>query len=620
MDEILKKINFKIDKEDTLENSAKYKVTIKIPLSIGWIEKISFNTERKDEQKTFELKHIKNDQEFIYFEKNIELPTSALYYYYFKININGQTIYLKNNTDNIFNISKDEMWKMSVNFEVPNWAKGKIMYHIFVDRFNKSSSNILTPMPNRSIHTSWDEDIVIVPDNQGRWNTDFYGGDLKGIEEKLDYLYSLGVTIIYLSPIVLSQSNHRYDTADYEMVDPYAGSNQDLKELCIAAHKKGMKIILDGVFNHTGNDSKYFNEYNNFPNLGAFQGEKSIYYPFYRKHIYNNQTYFDYWWGMKNLPVCDGNNESWQKYIYGEGGIIDLWFSLGIDGLRLDVADELSDEFISGIREAVKRNKKDGFILGEVWKNPMRMNRGYIESGKCLDTVMNYQLVNALIRYYKYSDCHTLKEVIKEITTEYPQDTINSLMNFTSTHDITRAINIFGTNNFDYYGEWSWNLINNDRNWEKNYKMTKEEYDLGKKIYSSYIYTLAFLPGNLSIFYGDEIGMQGMGNLANRRPFTWNKIDQELLDLFKKIAIIRQKEKFLETANLELLDVNNEYLSFKRISDLEEILVYMNRTGNKTDIILPRNYLNENISYELNSSAKNTLAPHGGIVLKKIKK
>ena len=587
-------------------------------MSIGWIERMKFITETSDKRVAHQMKHVKNENDFVWFETEIELPTRALYHYYFSFEANQNFIYYKKkNRDKIKSVSKDDMWKMSVNFDVPSWAKGKVMYHIFVDRFNRGNEYPLEPMPNRIIHKSWDEDIIITKDENGRWNTDFYGGDLKGIIKKLDYLESLGVSIIYLSPIFWSQSNHRYDISDFEKVDPYAGCNDDLKELCDKAHSKGMKIILDGVFNHTGNDSKYFNEYNSFDEVGAFQSEKSKYYPFYRKYIRDGKTCFDYWWGMKNLPVCDGNSTAWQNYIYGEGGIIDLWFSLGIDGLRLDVADELTDEFIEGIRRAVKRNKKDGFILGEVWKNPMHMNRSYIESGKGMDSVMNYQLVDALIRYYKYADRDTLKRVIKEIITEYPSDTVSSLMNFTSTHDITRAINIFGADEFQRSGEWAWNLNNEDRNWQKNYTLTKEQYELGKKIYLSYVYALTFLPGNLSIFYGDEIGMQGMGNLANRRPFSWNNIDNELLEFFRVIGSIRKKESFLADAELELIDVNDAYFVFKRVCNDEEALVYVSRVNYEVGVVLPNDYKDESVLYSISNSNKEKLGLYGGLVLKK---
>lgn len=597
-----------------------FEITINVPEKLGWIERMKFITETSNERNAYQMHHVENKNGFVCFKTNIYLETKALYHYYFSFEANHEFIYYKReNQKNTNSISKDEMWKMSVDFSVPDWAKGKIMYHIFVDRFYRGNENDLKPLPNRVIR-KWNEDIMIGPNENGLWNTDFYGGDLIGIKKKLPYLKSLGVSILYLSPIVLSQSNHRYDTADYEIVDDYAGVNDDLKDLCDSAHQMGMKVILDAVFNHTGNDSKYFNEYHHFNNVGAFESMDSPYFPFYRKYITDDKVYFDYWWGMKNLPVCDGNSEKWQDYIYGVGGVIDKWFSYGIDGLRLDVADELTDSFIEGIRKAVKRNKPDGFILGEVWKNPMRMNRGYIESGKGMDSVMNYSLVNALIRYFKYGDCYTLKCVIHEILMEYPNDTIYSLMNFTSTHDITRAINIFGTNEFQINGEWSWNLNSDNRDYQKNYQMSMEQYEFGKKVYQAYLYTLTFFPGILSIFYGDEIGMQGLGNLANRRPFTWDKIDNEILNLFKKLGEIRNKETFLYDAKIKIHDINENYFSFLRYNNEKEILFYVNRTSYKQKIILPEEFKDEQVIYESNNSNKQCLNPYGSIVLKKIKK
>ena len=621
MKELLKDIKFNITKISSTKEDATYKVNIQVPMNLGWIERMKFVVESDEKRITYLMEHIKNEDEYSLFTTEIILPTKALYHYYFSFEANNNFIYYKkNNVEDINSISKEDMWKMSVNFEVPKWAQGKIMYHIFVDRFNKGREEPLEEMPNRTIHKSWNEELVIGPDKNGIWNADFYGGDLKGIEDKLDYIKSLGASIIYLSPIVWSQSNHRYDTSDYEKVDPYAGTNKDLKDLCDKAHSLGMKVILDAVFNHTGNDSKYFNEYNNFNELGAYQSSKSKYFPFYRKYINNNQIFFDYWWGMKNLPVCDGNSKEWQDYIYGEGGIIDLWFALGIDGLRLDVADELSDEFIEGIRKAVKRNKEDGFILGEVWKNPMRMGRGYISSGNGMDSVMDYVLIDALIRYFKYEDIDKLKEILRQLKAEYPEETLNSLMNFTSTHDITRAINIFGTKELQYTGEWAWNLNNNDLEWQKNYQMTKEEYERGKEVYKTYLYTLTFLPGNLSIFYGDEVGLQGMGNLSNRKPFPWDNIDEDLLNYFKQIGKIRNKEHFLENADFKIIDINSKYFMFEREQDNDKALITVNRSSNPTNIYIPDEYNNSEMFYPLNYSTREELNPHGGIVLKKIKK
>ncbi len=620
MEELLKKIMFDIKEINSYETGARFKVTIKVPMELGFIERMKFITETTYERNAHQLHHKNNEDGYVCFEEYVDLPTKALYNYYFSFEANHNFIYYKkSNIANYKSVSKEDMWKLSVNFKVPEWAQGKIMYHIFVDRFNRGSKEKLTAMPNRVIHKSWDEDIVVGPNENGLWCTDFYGGDLKGIIDKLDYIKRLGASIIYLSPVVSSQSNHRYDAADYEKVDPYAGSNEDLKNLCDKAHSMGIKIVLDAVFNHTGNDSKYFNEFGNYKELGAYQSDKSIYYPFYRKHYYNGKAYFDYWWGMENLPVCNGYSKEWQEYIYGNGGIIDQWFKLGIDGLRLDVADELTDEFIEGIRCAVKRNKPDGFIIGEVWKNPMRMGRGYLESGKGMDSVMNYQLVNALIRYYKYGDNNFLSHILNEILREYPEETINSLMNFTSTHDISRIINTLGTNEFKYNGEWAWDEKNGDRNYQKNYRMSREEYELGKKMYKSYLYALTFLPGILSIFYGDEAGMQGLGNLANRRPFNWQYGDYDILSTMCKLGYIRNDEKFLGKASLEILDINDQTMSFVRKLDNEEAYVSLSRINDKVSTNIPREYRDLEIKYNLNKSNKEELSEFGGIVLKKVR-
>ena len=398
---------------ENIDNGKKYKVLLELPMDIGWIDYMNFIVEKGKEKLCFPMKHIKNENNKIYFETKVDLETRAIYNYYFEFKVNNNVKYIDKDNKIVNQITRENKNKMSVNFDVPDWAKGKIMYHIFIDRFNRGSKEKLKEMPRRTIYNSFDDEMIIGPNKDGIWNADFYGGDLLGIVEKLDYIKSLGVSIIYLSPVVHSQSNHRYDAADYENVDPYAGCNEDLKKLCEEAHKKDMKIVLDAVFNHTGNDSKYFNEYGTFETIGAYQSMYSTYAPFYRKHYDNGQIKYDYWWGMTNLPVCNGYSKEWQDYILGIDGVIDKWFNLGIDSLRLDVADELTDEFIEKIREAVKRNKEDGFILGEVWKNPMRMNRGYIESGKGMDSVMNYLFVDSLIRYFKYEDITKLDYIIK---------------------------------------------------------------------------------------------------------------------------------------------------------------------------------------------------------------
>lgn len=618
MNEILEKIKVEMNPTEINEEGNIYQIKIQIPTELGWIDDVKFVLDFDYPKEEFNMNFIKEENGLALFQSNVYLKTRAIYHYYFTSKINGNQIYLKNkNKENLNNISIDETFKTSVNFDIPNWAKGGIMYHIFLDRFNRGSKNLMEEKPRRKIHKSWDEEMPVGPDENGIWNNDFYGGDLLGIIEKLEYLKELGVDIIYISPIVESQSNHRYDAADYEKVDPYAGNNEDLKKLCDKAHELDIKIILDAVFNHTGNDSKYFNEYGSYPELGAYQSKESPYSKFYRKHEENGQIKYDYWWGMKNLPECDGSSKEWIDYITGKNGIIDKWFDLGIDGLRLDVADELTDNFITQIRKAVKRNKPDGFIIGEVWKNPMRMNRDYIYSGKEMDSVMNYLLIDALLRYFKYGDVNKLNYILNDILNEYPDDTIKSLMNFTSTHDITRAINLFATDEFQKDGEWAWNLNNNDIYWCNNYILDKNQYEKGKEIYKSYIFTLNFLPGILSIFYGDEIGMQGMGNLSNRKPYPKINHDIELLNFFKEIGKIRKKEAFLKTAETEIKDINENCFVYERYNNDEKMLIAISRIGEECEFSLPNEYKTPSKIYTLNKSKPGYLKPHGAIAIKK---
>lgn len=619
MHENLKGILFQITPIEVFEEGEIFSVIIQIPMNFGWMERVKFSVLNNGE---YQMEHKKNENRLAFFETTVKLKTKAIYHYYFSFEANGVFMcYKKVNITGNNAVISEECWKMSVNFEVAQWAKGKIMYHIFIDRYCRSIDKVPSIMPKRKVYSNWNDEMIVGPDKDGNWNIDFFCGDLKGIEKSLKYLKSLSVSIIYLSPICMSQSNHRYDCADYTIVDMYAGSNEDLISLCNSAHRKGIKIILDGVFNHTGNDSIYFNQYGTYDTIGAYQSESSPYYKFYRTYYENGVHKFSYWWGMLNLPECDCYSKEWQDYICEEGGIIDKWFSLGIDGLRLDVADELSDEFIEKVRIAVKRNREDGFIMGEVWKNPMRMNRGYISSGKGMHSVMNYPLANALIRYIKYADKDILINTIKEIKTEYPEDTIYSLMNFTSTHDISRAIDIFAIDDyFQRYGEWAWNLTNSDLNWCRNFKLTSNQYKHGRDVFELYVFILAFMPGTLSIFYGDEVGVQGIGNLANRRQYPWGKRDKKLLKFFREIGKVRRNHSFLETAEMEIIDINERYMLFERYNKQEKIIIATNRTNENIKLVIPDTYGNSNVVLSLKRSIKDMnlfyLTSYGAIAAK----
>ena len=697
-------VSFGFDEIGSCSNGKTYHVQIGIPMNVGWIEDCFLVLEDGSDTRRIPMSFLHNKEGKAFFDVNLDLETRAVYRYFFEYSINHKKYFVTNRTTKNY-ISYDEKNKISVNYSSPSWAKGAVMYHIFVDRFYRGGNESMDPMPRREIHKSWDEDVVL-GDNQNIdkhynheevWNVDFFGGNLKGIEEKLDYLESLGVTLLYLSPIVRSQSNHRYDTADYETVDPYAGCNDDLKRLCDEAHRRGMKIILDAVFNHTGDESKYFDRYGDYKTLnpqdnGIFQNPQSKYHDFFR---YNEKGENTFWWDFKTLPELNCDGDFWRHYICGEGGVIDQWFSLGIDGLRIDVADNLSDAALEEIRKAVTRNRTDGFILGEVWDNPMRNGRSYISSGKSMNSVMNYPLVDALVRYFKYQDPHKLSYVLKDIQAEYPKDTIDTLMNFTSTHDISRAMTLFGKKKFDTYHKFHsldshlqdkifeclWELgysnddiyslmtgntelnyyqyqfimnkllekgvssgtitylkkilsfspfdpsqvwakdlpeeIKKDLLYTKNYQLTKEEYDKAKEVYQSYLFFLATYPGIFSIFYGDEAGLEGLNNLANRRPFPWKKEDLDLLHYFQKLGKFRKDIPFLKDADFHLLHLTKDNISFERISDENQLFVSINNTDSEQSLYVPSEYQKGNKILSLKKSNMYKLDSHGGIVIKK---
>ncbi len=602
-----------------------FKVTVNLPLDNGWFERVRLNVIGSG---SFDLNgtmhplgYKTNDESYAIFEGEITLKTSALYYYYISYECNGVYMLLKaSNTDDRQSITKRECFKLSVNFKVPEWAKGAIMYQIFPDRFHRNKSVQVPEIPGRRLMTNWEERVPLGPNEEGEWNTEFYGGNLLGIIDKLDYIQSFFVSIIYLNPICWGQSNHLYDTIDYTQIDPFLGTKEHLQMLCQEAHKRGIRVILDGVFNHTGNRSVYFDQYGEHGDKGAYHNPDSPYKNFYRQTWCNGVKSYNFWWGHKTLPECDTLSEDWIAYITGQGGVIDQWFECGIDGIRLDVADELSDAVIEHILIAITRNKPDGFLLGEQWDNPMRRNRGFLRDGKGMHSIMDYYLINPLIGYYNYQDTESLRGILEEILTEYPKDTINTLMQPTSTHDISRLIELLATNSFNPRKGHSWDLdYANASEFVKNHQLTEEEYEYGKKRLKSYLVTLAFLPGIFSIFYGDEVGLQGIHNLANRAPFPWGKEDTELMEYFRKMLSVRSTHTFLKDANCKIIDISKEYLMYERISEKESILVIASRTHHEVEVYIPKEYQDAEVIFSIEKNAgKRKLIPYGAIVLKRM--
>ncbi|MDE6469492.1 MAG: glycoside hydrolase family 13 protein, partial [Eubacterium sp.] len=339
-----------------------------------------------------------------YWELHFSATTAGLYFYHFELDTPWGKSFIMNVGRGIgdFSAQGNEFQQTVYDkcFKTPDFFKGGIIYQIFPDRFYNSKMK-KNNVPQTRVMRKWGETPYWNEEQMnGIWNNDYFGGDLKGIEQKLPYIADLGVSCIYLNPIFEAHSNHRYDTADYEKIDSLLGTEQDLKSLCKTAKEKyGISIILDGVFSHTGCDSKYFNLYNHYNTLGAYNSKESPYYSWYKFIEWPND--YHAWWGIKLLPEVIEEDENYRNYICGKEGILRKWLRCGISGWRLDVADELPDIFLDDLRKAVKEENKDALIIGEVWEDATNKfaygQRSKYLIGEELDSVMNYPFDDAFL-------------------------------------------------------------------------------------------------------------------------------------------------------------------------------------------------------------------------------
>ncbi|MBQ3040980.1 MAG: glycoside hydrolase family 13 protein [Clostridia bacterium] len=457
----------------------------------------------------------------------------------------------------------------------PNWIKGGVMYHIFVDRFAKSGK--FKCKQNAIINEDWYNGIPQYPEYPGAdvENNMFFGGDLYGIIEKLDYIKSLGVNCIYLSPIFEAYSNHKYDTADYMSIDSMFGDEETLEQLISEAKKRDIHIILDGVFNHTGADSLYFNKFGSYDTLGAYQSKSSPYYEWFNFKEFPNK--YECWWDVQILPRVKSDTPSYKNFILGNGGVIEKWMKKGIAGFRLDVADELSDDFLKTLNSKLKSINPDGIIYGEVWEDASNKiaydKRKRYFLGNELDSVMNYPLREAIIAYVKDGDFSLLCDTFSMLYTHYPKSASDLLMNVLGTHDTERILTVLG-------GESSNGYTNEELSTKK---MTSRQRKLAiNRLKMAYAIN-ATVPGIPCIFYGDEVGMEGYHDPFNRLPFPWGKEDTNLLDFYQKIGKIRASEPLFKDGLFEVLHCDSSYLAFARYNEEASVVVVINRSNKKLD-------------------------------------
>ena len=345
------------------------------------------------------------------FRGEFSFPFPGLFFYYFRITDPHGTFRLFKEGDDT-NMEAGDQWQVScvpADFSTPDWAKGAVYYQVFPDRFSKSGTVDLTgKLEPYSVHKDWYEDVDWRPDDRGIiQNNDFYGGNFRGITEKMDYIASLGATILYLNPISKSFSSHRYDTGDYKTPDPMLGTEEDFAEMCRAAHRRGIRVILDGVYSHTGSNSLYFDREGAFGGNGAYCKKDSPYYNWYTFYEWPNN--YHSWWDFDTLPTVNKMHPDFIRYIItDDDSVVAHWLKLGADGFRLDVADELPDEFIAMLRARIRKLKPDALLLGEVWEdasNKMAYNRRrrYFTDGE-LDCVMNYPFRTAILDFMRGRD------------------------------------------------------------------------------------------------------------------------------------------------------------------------------------------------------------------------
>lgn len=541
--------------------------------------------------------------------------SEGLYWYYFKYDSRfGEFKVTKCHHSLGYVSDKGTAWQLTVydkQFKSVDWLNGGVIYQIFPDRFNKSGKTVLPNDTSRFIVDNWSDTPEYRQDGTKRTlGNDFFGGDLIGITEKLPYLSSLGVTCIYLNPIFYSSSNHRYNTADYTKIDPMLGTQKDLRELCEEAQKHGIKIILDGVFSHTGDDSVYFNKYGNFDSVGAYNSKESPYYNWFK--FGNFPDKYDSWWGISTLPETQENNPDFTEFITGENGIIRYWLRQGVSGWRLDVADELPDKFLSNIRNAVKSESDNFFLLGEVWEDATNKisygARRKFLLGHQLDSVMNYPFSDAIIDFVKNGNSEHLIETVLDICENYPKPALNTLMNHIGTHDTPRILTVLGKNEF-----------RPDREWQSKQSLNQHEYSLAVKrlkIASAVQYTL---PGVPSLYYGDEAGMQGYGDPFCRATYPWGTENADLLNHYKFLGSVRRKFDCLKDGDFYCVTCGDGYAAYTRNGNTDSLFFAANTTDRDIWLEPPEDFKhNDSVIYgePLNSDRWLKLPPISFAILK----
>ena len=529
------------------------------------------------------------DGEYTY-SLTIKITTSGLYYYHFDIQNEEQCYRVGGGDDLHALLGKGSDWQLTVTQDAykPTALDGGVMYEIMPDRFFIGGERNKTK-GYANYREDWGGTPEYLPDGEGKiHNVDFFGGNLKGITKKLTYLKGLGVTCIYLMPIFEAHSNHKYDPANYMRVDSDFGTIDDLRELIKKADKRGIKIILDGVFSHTGDDSIYFNKHGNYESTGAYQSVKSPYYNWYKFHQWNDV--YECRNGIDIMPATNAADPMFDEFVTGPEGIIRYWTRMGLAGWRLDVCEQLTDTFITHCVNAAKKENAEAVMYGEVFMDASNLrtddgNRSFVIDGK-LDSVTNYPFKEDIINFVKYGDGNRLNNTIAFVVNNYPKHAVDCVMNMLGNHDTARILTVLGDNGEVHSKEDK--ATATVRNREEAVKLVK--------LASALQYTL---PGVPCVYYGDEAGMEGYEDPFNRKCYPWGNADKDLVRWYKKLGAVRTNEREVFAHGRYCgIDSDNGVMFYKRKVGDDVVYVVVNNSGKDYSPELPKGEYTDLITYK----------------------
>lgn len=432
-------------------------------------------------------------------------------------------------------------------YDTPAWMRDGVMYQIMVDRFchGEGTDALMHAKDGQNIilHEDWNEmPFLNIAENGDNFANDFFGGNLEGVRQKLLYLKQLGVSVLYFNPIFCARTNHKYDTSDYRRVDPMFGDEQALARLCKEAEALGMRVMLDGVFSHVGDDSLYFNRRGTYgEHVGAYRDPDSPYYKWFTFRHWPDD--YECWWGFKTLPNVNEMDEDYRRFILkDDDSVVRHWVRKGTSGWRLDVADELPMPFLRELRRQVKDVSGDAAVLGEVWEDAShKVAYGQMRSyvlGDTLDSVMNYPLRDALIAFLMaQKDAAAVAKELSSLAQNYPKPFLYALMNLMGSHDRPRILNVLAGNDGSDI----------PRSQRAGHRLSQEERMIGALREQLMLRFVFSVPGMPCIYYGDEAGVEGCADPFCRRTYPWGREDQDMLARYKAMAAMRNGHPVLKT-------------------------------------------------------------------------